>query len=696
MTDISAGIGSPRAAREDDCGCGDARRSASRAVAAPHAPAPSGDPLAAFERNAFYPRKRMEVRHWQAEQDYHRGTRELLTRLGTGCGVLCGLDVYATETGTVVLTAGAGVDGRGREIVVPVDIEVDPSQPTDGCGRPQGEPVAEGPVTLSLCYRECGTDVVALEPDPCDGDPRCVPSMIREAFAVRVTVGECDPQDDRLCSALFGGQDDGERGHTAAAEGEESSDRPQPGAADEGVRARRARLDRVAPRDCAGGCGCDGDCIPLATVELRGDAPVRVDQRARTVIRSNREMLALILCLAERLEECCGRPPVPTAAAPKIVGMFPWPSADPADVVAALRDDPVVEIAFDRPMDATDLATPDGWLGLWMLGGREAFRARLVPTALVGRVSAPAGGVVAAYRIEVEGPRGSRALSRAMRTDRGAQSAALVVMVRSDATGVIRAGAADRLALDADLAGTKLDDARRAALWAIHVGDQAPFDGIAQAVPADVMPAVPSGDDDPQGELHIVLTLEREPVEEVDAPHLVAVWPAAGTRRRPATADDDFLEKPRLRLTISSALDPAAVASPRDWLRAWHCEFGDGRLGPAFEEFHLDPGAADAGADGAVDYTFMMPDARFAGTSAVLVLLRPDVAGVPVGEDPGAPLLDADWASTVFRDDELDRLWAGDAFPSGSVAPFPPSIPSPLHDGTAGGSAHWVFVVTTR
>ena len=38
--------------------------------------------LRALQRNHFFPRKLMEVCHWQAEQDYHRHARELVTRLG--------------------------------------------------------------------------------------------------------------------------------------------------------------------------------------------------------------------------------------------------------------------------------------------------------------------------------------------------------------------------------------------------------------------------------------------------------------------------------------------------------------------------------------------------------------------------------------------------------------------------------------
>ncbi len=53
--------------------------------------------------------------------------------------MLCGLDVFATDAGTVVIRAGAAVDGGGREIVVPHDVEIDPALLTDACGQTDGE-----------------------------------------------------------------------------------------------------------------------------------------------------------------------------------------------------------------------------------------------------------------------------------------------------------------------------------------------------------------------------------------------------------------------------------------------------------------------------------------------------------------------------------------------------------------------------
>ena len=81
------------------CGCGDDHE--------------HGGCLHALQRNLFFPRKLMEVRHWQAEQAYHRHARELVTRLGLGAGVLCGLEVKLSGTGTLVVGAGPASTATG-------------------------------------------------------------------------------------------------------------------------------------------------------------------------------------------------------------------------------------------------------------------------------------------------------------------------------------------------------------------------------------------------------------------------------------------------------------------------------------------------------------------------------------------------------------------------------------------------------
>ena len=61
------------------------------------------------------------------------------------------------------MQSGVAVDGLGREIVVPMlSIAVDPTQPTDSCGKPFGDPVHNGEVTLFICYLECQAEPAAV------------------------------------------------------------------------------------------------------------------------------------------------------------------------------------------------------------------------------------------------------------------------------------------------------------------------------------------------------------------------------------------------------------------------------------------------------------------------------------------------------------------------------------------------------
>ncbi|BDV31538.1 hypothetical protein [Microbacterium terricola] len=663
-------------ARDGDCGCGGG--GSSRASArletdtGRHAPGTRTrrDPLAALQRNAFYPRKLMEVRHWQAEQEYHRGARELLTRLATGTGILCGLEVYLTDDDTLVIEGGVAVDGPGREIIVPDDIEIDPTQPTDACGRPQGDRLTEGTATIALCYRECGTDVVALPSESCEGESRCVPSMIRESFAVTVRPGAWRREHDSLCEALWG----------------EGGEKPQPPDGDP-IEERRLRLDRLAPREC----GCSSRCVPLATVLVGTEGGLRLDRRVRTVIRSNAELLELILCLADRLDECCGRTPAPEVVAPKITALFPGPDADAA-AVTEFGTEGRLEIAFDRPMSATDLAASASWLGAWVITGKVATRVVLAhrPDEDPGHISAPAGGSAAVYAASLGEPEGFRPEVVAHGGQDGDRI--LVIMARSGGDGIIRAADVDALALDADYAGTTLTAAQRARLWKIAEGAQGGFSGTASAAPT--LDPLPSGDDDPEGELHIVLPIA--PPQVADHLRLLAASPAGVEYGGPdATAEEKaelerFVNERGIELIVSGPLSEDSLAASDEWLRAWWA-FGEGdrvyrpqRLELAFRR------AEDLG-DGSVRLLFQLSQFELAENTHIILQLRTD--GLPVGADDPHPVLDADWEATALTEETLKRLWADDQFDEGFEDPrrIPPA--PPLWDGTPGGIAHWSLLL---
>lgn len=694
------------ASRDDDCGCGGGGHRhdapAARSDEYETEPRRRGSAPRPLERNAFYPRKLMEVRHWQAEQDYHRRSRQRLTRLATGTGILCGLDVRLTEEGTLVIEEGVAVDGRGRQIIVPYDVEIDPAQPTDACGKPKGERLTEGSATIALCYRECGTDVVALPSESCEGDTRCTPSMIREAFAVTVRPGAWRRDHDRLCAALRGRREQessiAEDDSAAAPRPSESDgaseaddfvatpgrgERARPG----GIDARRQRLDRLAPKDC----GCAQRCVPLATVVFDREKGARIDRSGRTVIRSNTELLELILCLAEQLEDCCRRIP---AAPPRIVDVFPWPDEAGTDV-GPLLEDPRVEVAFDRPMGDADLAAPASWLGLWAIRGRTTMRAVLTyePAAAVKHVLVPTGGSGAVYSLRSgEGEAEPGPAMMMLRADAGAAETVLLIMARSGAGGVIRAAGSDQLALDADLAATELTAAHRAALWKIDPGATKAFANGASATWSGPVPPLPSGDGDAEGELHAVLPIVRR---QEEGPHLQRVWPAGGREHQRGEPEaDEFFETRRLRITTSAALDQKALDNPSAWLRAW---IGIWDL-VMIDITELTLGAGELeelNADGSARYAFELRDFEPSdGRRQILVGLWPEAAlgaDPPVGE--AVPqLLDADFEGTVLSRPEMERVWQ--AMPERLPELHPvPTDGAVLHDGAEGGIAFWAFHV---
>ncbi len=644
------------------CGCGGP---------SPHHAGPeSHGALHPLSRNLFFPRKLMEVRHWQAEQAYHRQARELVTRLGLGAGVLCGLEVRLTSDGTVVISPGVGVDGMGRLVVVPQRIEVDPARPTDACGRPAGELLEDGTTTVALCYHECGTDPVCMPPEGCDEEPRLVPSMVREAYAVAVTVGATTRVGlpDGLCEQVFGCDE---------CEADAAEDPTSEAEFPEDAEGRRLLLDRLHPRRCA----CGEACIPLATVTLGTQRAL--DTSVRTVIRSNRELLDLVLCLADRVDECCNK--LPPAVPPRVTALWPWPDDDGTSL-AEFIDSGRLEIAADRDLAEQGLDDPDAWLGVWLLDRGRVSRLELARAAgALTHVAVQPGADGAAYDVNV---RAAKPTPRSL----------VVVMVRSTAPGPIRAAGADQLALDPDFRGTNITDGDRDLLWAMLPGSRDNGMGavVADAANPPPLPGLPSGDGTAGGELHVVL----RPVTKVaNPPRLLAVSPEGGTElddQRDPVAWKLFLGEPHLELTVSRALAQAAVDNPREWLRLWHGN-ADGLSLFAVQELEIAPGAGTDLTDGVVRYRFPFKPPDWFSRDTLVVQLRstpPVAAESPVGRDDPEVLLDADFAGTSLSSQDLFRLWSGDLFPNGLPAlPLASTSSQILFDGTEGGLAHWAFTV---
>ncbi len=71
-----------------------------------------------FERNRYYPRKRMSSGDFTAEQTYMNNKRRFLNGLMYGSGIVCGLGVFSLDDLSLLIESGVAIDGMGREIVV--------------------------------------------------------------------------------------------------------------------------------------------------------------------------------------------------------------------------------------------------------------------------------------------------------------------------------------------------------------------------------------------------------------------------------------------------------------------------------------------------------------------------------------------------------------------------------------------------
>ena len=318
--------------------------------------------LTAPRRNRYFYGKRLDVQHLEMEQGYGKLKQWLLNRLTVGKGVLCGLEV-TVDGARVCVEPGVAIDGLGREIVVPVRSCIDPLAPHEGCC---GDAAAAPPAppsdhddrlrlcTLWLCYRECLADHEPVLASGCDTREHCAASTIVETFCLKVTPGLADPLGDPAwCARLWesphgrpvpgtvdhlpggplggvtpgasSGSATGPAGRPASADATPAAsplDALRAGAAAGGLSdAERAAL-RAAQESrrhllCelfAGDCGPaeDDACVPLAAIGLlRGRIEVE-PCLLRPRLYSNETLIELILCLADKIDECCGQhtPPV--------------------------------------------------------------------------------------------------------------------------------------------------------------------------------------------------------------------------------------------------------------------------------------------------------------------------------------------------------------------------------------------------
>jgi len=249
--------------------------------------------LAAPQRNQYFYGKLLDVPHLALEQEYFNGKRWLLNRLLESSGVVSGLAVVPAVNGTrLAIQPGVAIDGWGREIVVPaLGIPFDPRQLTDDNGNPAGTQNGAGPVTITLCYQECGIDPAPVLVASCSPAGDCAPSSTREQYAMVVKAG----------SAVAGPVACNFSNVFTPASG--SNDLPDLHAA------LAARVSQ--PYADPTGLGC----ILLAQVNLPASGAITaamIDNSVRPVVVSNSILIELIFCLAQRVQQVASPSPTPT------------------------------------------------------------------------------------------------------------------------------------------------------------------------------------------------------------------------------------------------------------------------------------------------------------------------------------------------------------------------------------------------
>lgn len=331
-------------------------------------------------RNKYFYGKRMDVQHFQMEQDYGKLKQWLLNRLTLGKGVLCGLDV-TVGGGKVCVAPGVAIDGLGREIVVPLRYCLDPKVVDDGCcdlhrpnptpaptatPQPTAQPgiapapaatpapngVVDGLFTLWLCYRECLTDRQPTMVSECGSRDECAAGTIIETFCLKFGNGMAPPLGDPdWCPKLW------ETG------GEQLAiDVPadQQAAAKAAIDSKRHLLCDLFDDDCS---PADGDpCVPLALVQVKGGQVTLEGCLVRPRIYSNQRLLDLILCLADKIDECCGghAQPLKVRSIEFVRRSAAGTETHVAGIQSPLNDTPVdlngktnaIRIRFTRPLAA--------------------------------------------------------------------------------------------------------------------------------------------------------------------------------------------------------------------------------------------------------------------------------------------------------------------------------------------------------
>jgi hypothetical protein len=185
--------------------------------------------LTSFSHPRYFYGQRLDVRHFEGEQDYFKGKLWLLNRLVHGYGVVCGLDVQPSDDRKgIVVMPGVALDRQGHEIVVPcrsepVAIPVDETRggygggSGGGYGGPKGDEPKDGEppkykegaqgaerygyqeenpddyVQILLCFHTCDADPEPVLAGGCDSPSPCAAGSTRERYRITVREGKAPP-----------------------------------------------------------------------------------------------------------------------------------------------------------------------------------------------------------------------------------------------------------------------------------------------------------------------------------------------------------------------------------------------------------------------------------------------------------------------------------------------------------------------
>ncbi|HKA69813.1 MAG TPA: hypothetical protein VKG85_11935 [Actinomycetes bacterium] len=234
-------------------------------------------------RNRYFDGKLMDEDSFTMEQQYTLAEHRLLNRLVLGPGVICGLGVSPIQSESnhgLRISAGLAIDGWGRRIVVPEDVDLCPVEVTDDerDGQPAKRDALPENLVVSLCYRERQADfTTAVLPDPVrDSTAGGEAATWVESYAVRVRAGTAD-------------------------------DIAHPGEPELNAMLQEGRLhDALCALTAATAALPDDPSLVLANVTASPDGSFSVTECApRPVVPTNQVLLQLIACLAARVQECC-------------------------------------------------------------------------------------------------------------------------------------------------------------------------------------------------------------------------------------------------------------------------------------------------------------------------------------------------------------------------------------------------------